>query len=75
MKKVTYKNTYGNGEVRYVQYYVADEGKALTNDNGKTVWNCVAVDSADGWVEIDAPAADDEITDAEALKIITGGAT
>lgn len=54
----------------------AAEGKALTNDGGVTVWNCVAVDSVDGWTEIDAPVdGDDEITDTEALSIITGGAT
>lgn len=53
----------------------ATECKALTNDGGVTTWNCIAVDSADGWVEIDAPIADeDEITDTEALNIITGGA-
>lgn len=51
-------------------------GKALTNDGGVTTWNCIAVDSTDGWVEIDAPVdSDDEITDTEALSIITGGAT
>lgn len=54
----------------------AAEGKALTNDGGVTVWNCVAVDSVDGWAEIDAPVDDEgEITDTEALSIITGGAT
>lgn len=54
----------------------AAEGKALTNDGGVTVWNCIAVDSTDGWVEIDAPVSgEDEITDTEALNIITGGAT
>ena len=51
----------------------ATEGKALTNDGGATVWNCIAVDSADGWTEIDAPSEDDEISDTEALNIITGG--
>lgn len=51
----------------------AAEGKALTNDGGVTVWNCIAVDSADGWTEIDAPS--DEISDTEALRIIMGGAT
>ena len=51
----------------------AAEGKALTNDGGVTTWNCIAVDSVDGWVEIDAPVdSDDEITDTEALQIITG---
>lgn len=54
----------------------AAEGKALTNDGGVTVWNCVAVDSTDGWTEIDAPVdGAEEITDTEALNIITGGAT
>ena len=38
----------------------AAEGKALTNDGGVTVWNCIAVDSADGWVEIDAPVPENE---------------
>ena len=38
----------------------AAEGKVLTNDDGVTVWNCIAVDSADGWVEIDAPVPEDE---------------
>lgn len=52
----------------------AAEGKALTNDGGVTTWNCIAVDSTDGWAEIDAPAdGEDEITDTEALNIITGG--
>lgn len=54
----------------------AAEGKALTNDGGATVWNCIAVDSTDGWAEIDAPVdGGEEITDTEALNIITGGAT
>lgn len=54
----------------------AAEGKALTNDGGMTTWNCIAVDSTDGWEEIDAPiAGEEEITDTEALNIITGGAT
>ena len=53
----------------------AAEGKALTNDDGVTVWNCIAVDSADGWTEIDAPVdGNEEISDTEALNIITGGA-
>lgn len=54
----------------------AAEGKALTNDGGVTTWNCIAVDSTDGWAEIDAPVVgEEEITDTEALQIITGGAT
>lgn len=54
----------------------AAEGKALTNDGGITVWNCIAVDSTNGWEEVDAPVdGGEEITDTEALNIITGGAT
>ncbi len=53
----------------------ADEGKALTNDGGATVWHCVAADSADRWSEIDSPDNGEDITDAEALRIITGGVT
>ena len=40
----------------------AAEGKALTNDGGVTVWNCIAVDSTDGWTEVDAPPSEDEDT-------------
>ncbi len=32
---------------------IADEGKVLTN--GVTETSCVDTDSADGWVEVDAP--------------------
>lgn len=47
----------------------AAEGKALTNDGGITTWNCVAVDSVDSWVEIDAPVdGDDEAEDIDTLK-------
>lgn len=54
----------------------AAEGKVLTNDGGVTTWNCIAVDSTDGWAEVDAPVdGGEEITDTEALNIITGGAT
>lgn len=52
----------------------ADTGKALTNDGGETTWNCVAVDSTEGWVEVDAEL-DEEVTPEEALSIITGGVT
>ena len=49
----------------------AGEGKALTNDGGVTVWNCIAVDSADGWTEIDAPASEDEdATEADYLAAL-----
>lgn len=47
----------------------AAEGKALTNDGGITTWNCVAVDSVDGWVEIDTPVdGEDEAEDIDTLK-------
>ena len=51
-----------NGFVHERILLTAAEGKALTNDGGVTVWNCIAVDSADGWTEIDAPAPEDEDT-------------
>ena len=43
----------------------AAEGKALTNDGGVTVWNCVAVDSIDGWTEIDAPSEDEDVNETD----------
>ena len=64
-----------NGVVHERILLTAAEGKALTNDGGVTVWNCIAVDSADGWTEVDAPATDEPISDTEALQIITGGTT
>ena len=49
---------------------VADDGKVLKNgDNYATVIYLGVNDKADNWSEVDEP---DEITDAEALKIITG---
>lgn len=69
------KRTYGNGTTETRVLLTADEGKALTNNNGETLWNCIETTSADGWTEIDAPVLeDDEISDTEALNIITGGA-
>ncbi len=46
---------------------IADEGKLLTL-NGADTYPCVDAESADGWYEVD-----EEISDSEALKIITGG--
>lgn len=34
---------------------IADKGKALTNDDGKTMLYCIDTESEDGWVEIDIP--------------------
>ena len=70
----TVTRTYGDGTTETRVLLTADEGKALTNDGGATLFNCVEVVSADGWTEVDA-ATDEPISDAEALEIITGGTT
>ena len=70
IKNVT--RTYGDGTTETRVLLTADEGKALTNDGGVTLFNCVEVVSADGWAEVDA-VTDEPISDAEALEIITGG--
>ena len=70
----TVTRTYGDGTSETRVLLTADEGKALTNDGGITLWNCVETDSAEGWTEVDA-AADEPISDAAALEIITGGTT
>ena len=52
---------------------IADDGKAL--QKGDTIAKIVYLgvnDSACNWTEIDKP--DEEISDSEALEIITGGA-
>lgn len=73
MTTKTVKHTYGDGTTKTLTLLTAAEGKALTNDGGATLFNCVEVVSASGWAEIDAPATDEPISDAEALSIITGG--
>ena len=51
----------------------ADDGKVLKKgDVIATTVHLGVNDSAGNWTEIDAP--DEEISDSEALKIITGGA-
>lgn len=69
------KHILGDGaEIDYVRL-TADGGKALTD--GTSGWNCVDVlpEDVGKWSEIDAPVLeDDEISDTEALNIITGGA-
>lgn len=65
--------TYGDGANRRRVNLLAGDGKLLTNDGGVTTYTCVDVDTTDGWTEIDAPS--EEISDTEALRIITGGAT
>lgn len=54
-----------NGVAHEYILLTAAEGKALTNDGGVTVWNCIAVDSADGWTEIDAPSEDEDTNEAD----------
>ena len=52
---------------------IASDGKALKK--GDTIAKIVYLgvsDSADNWLEIDEP--EEEISDSEALEIITGGA-
>lgn len=70
----TVKRTYGDGTTETRVLLTADESKALTNDGGATLFNCVEVVSADGWAEV-AAVTDEPISDAEALEIITGGTT
>ena len=51
----------------------ADDGKALQKGDVVAVTVHLGVnDSAENWVEIDKP--EEEISDSEALEIITGGA-
>ena len=71
MTQKNVKHILGTGEEQSFVRLYAGEGKALTNDGGATVWNCIDVQSADGWTEIDAP---EEIDDSEALEILLGGA-
>ena len=54
-----------NGVAHEYILLTAAEGKALTNDGGVTVWNCIAVDSADGWTEIDAPSENEDTNEAD----------
>ena len=62
MKIITYKNTDGRGAVKLLQYYVADDGKVLSN--GMDVACAIPVVSADGWTEIDAPSEGEDVNEA-----------
>ena len=57
-------------DAAYTQLYrlVAEDGGESTN--GEIATTCIDVESYDGWHDVDG-----EITDTEALQIITGGAT
>ena len=63
----------GNGMTINGNILTADDGKALQKGNVIAATVHLGVnDSAGNWTEIDKP--DEEISDSEALKIITGGA-
>ena len=53
VKKVKY--IYGNKDSKEMLRLFADKHKLLTNDKGKTVWNCVDVNEGEekNWEEID----------------------
>ena len=57
------------GEYTELLRLVADEGKVLKKGDLETP--CIDVESAEGWDEVEIS---EEITDAEALAIIMGGA-
>ena len=63
----------GDGMTINGNQLIADDGKAL--QKGDTIAKIVYLgvnDSANNWLEIDEP--EEEISDSEALEIITGGA-
>ena len=63
----------GNGMTINGNQLIADDGKVLKKGDVIAVTVYLGVnDSADNWLEIDEP--EEEITDSEALNIITGGA-
>ena len=63
----------GNGMTINGNILTADDGKALKKGDVIAATVHLGVnDSAGNWTEIDAP--EEQITDSEALEIITGGA-
>lgn len=63
----------GNGMTINGNILTADDGKVLQKGDVIAATVHLGVnDSAENWVEIDK--SDEEISDSEALKIITGGA-
>lgn len=71
------KHIYGNGTEQSFIRLIADSGKVLTNDNGKTIWNCLDVTDVTGWSEIDAPLEEnnienenDELTESEIIELL-----
>ena len=69
MKIITYKNTDGKGTIKFLQYYVADDDKVLSN--GTDVAYAIPVESIDGWTEIDAPSEDEDANEADYLAALT----
>jgi hypothetical protein len=64
----------GDGMTINGNILTADDGKALQKGDVIAVTVHLGVnDNAGNWTEIDAPG--EEISDSEALEIITGGAT
>lgn len=59
-------------DCEYTERYrlIADEGKYVTK-NGIDLYSAIDTDSVDGWREI--TEEEKQITDTEALNIITGG--
>ena len=63
----------GDGMTRNGNQLIANDGKVLQKgDVIATTVHLGVNDSAENWTEIDAPG--EEISDSEALEIITGGA-
>lgn len=63
----------GDGMIINGNILTADDGKVLKKGDVIAVIVYLGVnDSASNWTEIDAP--EEQITDSEALEIITGGA-
>ena len=48
----------------------AENGKVLYNPNVDGVWLSIAVDSVDGWTEIDEPNADEEATESDYITAL-----
>ena len=62
---------YGNGTTEEKIRIRSDDGKVLTNDNGKTVWYSIDVDTVDGWEEItDTNQMDEDATESDYIDAL-----
>lgn len=52
--------TYGSGHTVNKVRLIAEEGKVLTND-GEAFWNCIDVDTTEGWHEVDSSIIEDQL--------------